>query len=127
MVAPNRRGLWARIDRTPFGHGHPYTAGQLSRLLRDNQFTPLATATALFVPPLASRLWLTSAGALERVGERWFQRFAGVVMVEAAKQIYAPTPVRALPKRKTVLLPQGAAAGAARDLPLSDRVERGRR
>jgi len=25
VVAPNRRGIWARIDRTPFGQGHPYT------------------------------------------------------------------------------------------------------
>src|SRR3984957_12694320 len=24
-VVPNRRGLWARIDPTPFGHGRPYS------------------------------------------------------------------------------------------------------
>ena len=126
-MAPNRRGLWARIDRTPFGLGHPYTAGQLSRLLRDNQFTPLATGTALFVPPLTSRLWLTSAGAIERLGERWFQRFAGVVMVEATKQIYAPTPVRATAKRRPVLVPQGIAAGAASGRALSDRAAPTRR
>lgn len=123
VVAPNRRGLWARIDRTPFGHGHPYTAGQLSRLLRDNQFTPLATATALFVPPLTSRLWLTSAGAIERLGERWFQRFAGVVMVEATKQIYAPTPVRAVARRRPVLIPEGVAAGAASNPAFGNRMD----
>lgn len=102
IVAPNRRGIWARFDRTPFGHGHPYTVAQLSRLLRDNLFTPLATRTALFTPPHASRLWLTSAGAWERIGERWFDRFAGVVIVEAAKQLYAPT---AIPKRIRRLRP----------------------
>ncbi|HVH83318.1 MAG TPA: methyltransferase domain-containing protein, partial [Steroidobacteraceae bacterium] len=30
VVAPNRRGIWARLDRTPFGQGLPYTMGQLS-------------------------------------------------------------------------------------------------
>jgi SAM-dependent methyltransferase len=40
VVVPNRRGIWARLDRTPFGHGHPYTPGQLSRLLREERFTP---------------------------------------------------------------------------------------
>ena len=39
-VLPNRRGIWARIDNTPFGQGHPYTTSQLSRLLREESFTP---------------------------------------------------------------------------------------
>ncbi|MBT7768707.1 MAG: methyltransferase domain-containing protein, partial [Rhodospirillales bacterium] len=25
IVAPNRRGVWARFERTPFGHGLPYS------------------------------------------------------------------------------------------------------
>src|SRR5438270_7851947 len=25
VIVPNRRGVWARIDTTPFGHGHPYS------------------------------------------------------------------------------------------------------
>ena len=25
VIVPNRHGLWARSDRTPFGQGHPYT------------------------------------------------------------------------------------------------------
>jgi hypothetical protein len=51
VIAPNRRGIWARLDRTPFGSGRPYTMSQLSRLLRDEQFTPVGTGTALFIPP----------------------------------------------------------------------------
>ena len=94
VVAPNRRGLWARFERTPFGLGQPYTATQMSRLLRDNLFTPLATRWALFTPPFGSRLWLSSARAWERIGERWLNRVAGVVMIEASKQLYAPTAVR---------------------------------
>ena len=42
IVAPNRRGLWARFERTPFGHGQPFSPRQISRLLRDNLFTPRA-------------------------------------------------------------------------------------
>jgi SAM-dependent methyltransferase len=109
-IVPNRRGIWARLDRTPFGHGHPYTAGQLSRLLRENEFTPLATRSALFTPPVSSRLYLTSAQAWERAGERWFERFAGVVLVEAGKQLYAPTTVRRAVKRRPAYMPLPAPA-----------------
>jgi SAM-dependent methyltransferase len=104
-VLPNRRGIWARIDNTPFGQGHPYTTGQLSRLLRDESFTPERNAAALFVPPTRSRMVLRSAVAWEGVGERWFTTFGGVVMVEAVKEIYTrPVAVRKLRTRR-VLLP----------------------
>ena len=54
VVAPNRRGIWARSDRTPFGQGQPYSPPQLSRLLRDNMFTPIQSSQALFMPPTRS-------------------------------------------------------------------------
>ena len=105
VIAPNRRGIWARLDRTPFGSGRPYTMSQLSRLLRDEQFTPVGTGTALFIPPARKRMILRSAAAWERIGKRWFPTFAGVVLVEATKQIYAkPAPVRA-PRRRLVYAP----------------------
>jgi SAM-dependent methyltransferase len=88
-VVPNRRGLWAQFERTPFGYGRPYTPAQLSRSLRDAMFTPYRTSTALYVPPIRSRMLLSSAGAWEKVGERWFPSFAGVVVFEASKQILA--------------------------------------
>jgi SAM-dependent methyltransferase len=97
-VVPNRRGIWARLDRTPFGHGHPFTHGQLSRLLRENMFTPVRTAAALFVPPSASRMTLAAAPAWERIGEGMFQTFAGVLLIEAAKEIYAAGTARAKPR-----------------------------
>ena len=68
-------------------------------------------AAALFIPPTASRMVLSAAGAWESVGERWFTTFAGVVLIEATKQIYA--------KPKPVLeakLPPGLSAGADGDL-----------
>ena len=33
IVVPNRRGLWARMDTTPFGYGRPYSRAQLTQLL----------------------------------------------------------------------------------------------
>ena len=29
-VVPNRRGVWARMDTTPFGHGRPYSRSQIT-------------------------------------------------------------------------------------------------
>ncbi len=117
VVAPNRRGIWARVDRTPFGHGRPFSPPQLSRTLRDNAFVPETTARALFIPPMRSRFVLKSAPAWENVGSRFFQRFSGVVMIEASKQIYQVSAARRAVRRgRPVLVPVGGMApqGAAR-------------
>jgi SAM-dependent methyltransferase len=105
IVVPNRRGIWARLDRTPFGSGRPYTMSQLSHLLREQLFTPVGTDTALFVPPSGDRMVLRSAPAWERLGKRWFPTFAGVVLIEAAKQIYAKPAVARAPRRRLVYAP----------------------
>jgi hypothetical protein len=89
IVAPNRRGIWARLERSPFAHGQPYSQGQLSRLLRDNMFTPVRSRIGLYVPPSRARLMLSSAPAWEEVGRRLFPAFGGVVFIEVAKEIYA--------------------------------------
>jgi SAM-dependent methyltransferase len=105
IVAPNRRGIWARLDRTPFGSGRPYTMSQLSQLLRDEQFTPVGSDTALFIPPARSRMIMRSAPAWERVGRSWFPTFAGVLLVEATKQIYAKPAAVRVPRRRLVYAP----------------------
>ena len=94
VVVPNRRGVWARMERTPFGNGRPYTPAQLNRLLRDNLFTPVAETSALLLPPTGSRMLLRSAPAVEELGRRWLDAFAGVIIVEAAKQIYSGSGLR---------------------------------
>ena len=107
-IVPNRRGIWARVDRTPFGQGQPYTPGQLSRLLREEGFTPLTTTAALFVPPARLRMILRSAAAWEKIGERWFTAFAGVAIVEATKQIYTkPVVVQHRLRTRPVYIPLG--------------------
>jgi len=107
VIVPNRRSIWAGLERTPFGNGRPYTHSQLNRILRENLFTPIHKTEALIFPPTNSRTLLRLAPALERTA-RLFQTFAGVNIVEASKQIYAATGVRdARPARGYLVLPQG--------------------
>lgn len=96
IVVPNRTGVWARTERTPFGMGRPYSPRQINALLRDTMFTPLHADRALFIPPSKSRMVLGSALAWEKIGYRFFPGFAGVCLVEATKQIYAANPQRAI-------------------------------
>lgn len=114
VVVPNRRGIWARTDRTPFGLGHPYTRSQLSRLLRDTLFTPVQSTVALHAPPYSSRMLVGSGRTWERIGARWFQTFGGVVMIEATKQIYAGHAVKAVPRGRRLALPMPEARARRR-------------
>lgn len=90
LIAPNRRGLWARFDTTPFGQGRPFSRRQLDRLLRDALFTPLDWGYALHAPPFDKPIVLRSAMAWERFGDRFSPAFAGVILVEARKELSAP-------------------------------------
>lgn len=117
VVVPNRRGIWARLERTPFGNGRPYTMGQLNRLLRDNMFTPVAKGVALFLPPTGSRMLLRSAPAIEELGRRWFEGFGGVLIVEAAKQIYAGSALRESKVRRRGYLPVAEGLSRRADFP----------
>src|SRR6201986_5677471 len=60
-LIPNRRGVWTRTDKTPFGHGRPYSRSQITELLRQTWFTPTAWGEALFVPPVSGGWFLRSA------------------------------------------------------------------
>jgi len=115
IIAPNRRGMWARGESTPFGYGRPFSRGQLVSLLRSAMLTPVDWASALFMPPLGWRFFLRSAAAWERVGAALWPRFAGVMVVEATKQIYAPAGHRERARRRLPLVAPApfAARGAA--------------
>ncbi|MFH1158573.1 MAG: methyltransferase domain-containing protein [Pseudomonadota bacterium] len=93
VIVPNRSGIWARMDNTPFGHGTPYSLGQIRNFLKDYMFVPEQAERALFFPPASSRLMLTLSAAWEKIGRRLFNAFGGVNIVEATKQLYAGTPV----------------------------------
>ena len=113
-VVPNRRGVWARMDTTPFGHGRPYSRSQITQLLRDTWFTPTGWGEALYMPPISRTLFLRSAAAWERAGATLISPFAGVHIVEATKQVYRAIPARRekrrlVPALKPVLIPSPGA------------------
>ena len=92
FVVPNRSGLWARGDGTPFGFGRPYSLRQLEAQLRRHGFTPERHVAALYAPPSGKRFWLRTAAFWEGAGRRCAPWLAGgVLLVEASKQVYAPT------------------------------------
>lgn len=91
LVVPNRTGLWARTDSTPFGLGAPWSMAQIRQALKDNMFVPERAGRALFLPPSASRLLLATAPMWEKLGHRFWPAFGGVNIVEAGKQLYAGT------------------------------------
>lgn len=110
IVVPNRTGVWARLEHTPFGTGKPYSRRQLNRLLRDNQFTPDIWSDALHFAPSSRDFILKFRGGIERFGRRVFPAFAGAICVSASKQLYQGIPVTSRAKRRVavpVLVPQG--------------------
>lgn len=112
VIVPNRRGLWARVETTPFGSGRPFSRSQLSRLLRDASFVPEHWQHALYMPPFNYRFLLKWALFWERLGLVMWPAFSGVIMVEASKQVYGLVPAEAQQKRagRFVPVPAGAVA-----------------
>ncbi len=99
LIVPNRRGVWARLDSTPFGQGRPYSRSQLEQLLVQSLFTPTKWSGALYFPPFDRQILRRSAPAFERAGKRVSAGFAGVTLVEAKKEIMMPSGVvRATPR-----------------------------
>lgn len=99
-VVPSRRGIWSRTERTPFGHGKPYSRSQMERLLRDSQFEAVSVTRALYMPPVEREFILKAGPAAERFGKRFCERLGGALFVEAHKQVYAATPARRTAKRR---------------------------
>jgi SAM-dependent methyltransferase len=107
VVAPNRRGLWAHVESTPFGHGQPYSPGQIGRLLAAALFRVERRDTALYLPPSRLRVLLRAGPLWERAGRRLAPQFAGVTLTEAVKDVYAAVPVEAVPRQRMVLAEAG--------------------
>ena len=104
VVATARHGLWANAESSPFGHGRPFSRGQLEALVREADLEPAGWTRALYAPPFdwAAR-W---AEGFEQVGARLWPPMAGLILMEAQKQTLAvrPVPVRA---RARVFAPGG--------------------
>jgi len=103
VVAPNRMGLWAHVDSTPFGQGHPYSQSQIERLLASGMFRPERRERALFTPPTNMRLVLRTTRFWERAGHALTPQLAGVTLTEAVKDVYAAVPAAGVVRRRVVV------------------------
>lgn len=103
VVAPNRRGLWAHVENTPFGQGQPYSPGQIGRLLAAALFRVERRDTALYLPPTQARIVLRSGRLWEQGGRRVAPQLAGVTITEAVKDVHAVIPLRSSPRRRLLL------------------------
>ena len=118
VVVPNRRGIWARVERTPFGTGSPFSPPQLERLMRDSMFSPTATLSALFFPPTQRRSLIRLAPAFENLGNRWAHALSGVLISEAGKQIAQQVPRTQRIRQPQVAFPRSAAPRSGPNLTL---------
>lgn len=92
FVVPNRAGLWSRSERTPFGYGRPYSAGQLEGVLRVNGFAVHAVWSSLFQPPSSKRLWRRFGSSMEAFGRHVpVLKPGGVLLADVTKQIPRPS------------------------------------
>lgn len=113
FVLPNRSGLWARMDGTPFALGRPYSTGQIGSLLRDHGFQICDHRGALFFPPKGSPRWLRWAMSLERVGRRLMRFRAGGVLVVRARRVEdTPSGGLAIKDRRKLRILDGVAQPA---------------
>jgi SAM-dependent methyltransferase len=105
FIVPNRSGLWARSDATPFGYGRPYSMGQLESQLKAHHFEPQRHTAVLYQPPSTRRFWMKTGPFWEQMGRSVSALIAGgILMVEVTKTNSTP---RGTPVESRVLNPLG--------------------
>ncbi len=107
IVAPNRRGLWAYAETTPFGHGQPYSQAQITRLLQGLFFRVETEETCLFAPPLNWGPALRAFNLCERTGRLLPPQLAGLNIVAASKDLHGLIPARHRAAGRRVLVDAG--------------------
>lgn len=106
-IVPNRRGLWAYAEGKPFGHGQPYSQGQLANMLRQLLFNVETQQAALFLPPIDWGPLTRQAQGWERAGLALAPQFAGLTIAEATKDLHGVMPVHRRAKLRRVLVDLG--------------------
>ena len=89
IVFPNRSGLWARTESSPFGYGRPFTCGQAIGALENAGFRCISRRDVLFLPPFDQRHLLQASGALEKVGRYIPFAKPGLHILEVRKEMFA--------------------------------------
>lgn len=92
FIVPNRAGLWARNDRTPYGFGRPYSQGQLEAQLKAHNFLIEGHTATLYQPPSQRRFWRRSGLMAEKMAQMLPAKFAGgVIVMLVSKRVQTPT------------------------------------
>lgn len=110
VIVPNRHGLWARADWSPFGSGMPFSLSQILYYLESCDFKTVQVQEALFLPPRQRGLPLKFAAFLEQSLRYCLPVVAGVHLIEVQKEVHNPQGTRApVTKLRTAgLFPAGA-------------------
>ena len=103
LVVPNRTGLWARAEKTPFGHGRPFTSTQLHNLLRDQNFALERMTGALLAPPTRSITFTQNISPVIEKCAPIASALCGVIVAEATKRLYSPIRGKARPVAKPAM------------------------
>ncbi|MDX1709879.1 MAG: class I SAM-dependent methyltransferase, partial [Rhodovibrionaceae bacterium] len=78
LVVPNRRGIWARSDRTPFGFGRPFSPAQITRL-------PSSASVSQISITSGSKNWISSMAMTVVSSANLFKMSAPIVTGSASK------------------------------------------
>jgi SAM-dependent methyltransferase len=111
VVVPNRRGLWARFEHTPFGTGRPFSRQQLTHFLQASLLSPSSWSDALHFPPGKINRRPRFRKNLETLGRQFWPVFSGVILVEATKNMVQGVSVISHQSRRVftpILVPQGS-------------------
>lgn len=103
IVVPNRRGLWARNEHTPFGSGRPYSHGQLLNLLQEANFNVLNMAETLYFLPSQKALVKFLSSSYEAVARNFCPYFGGVIVCQAQKRLYQGSLVQRRQSRRVFM------------------------
>jgi SAM-dependent methyltransferase len=87
FIVPNRRGLLARMDNTPFGQGRPYSKSQFSEFLTNGMFEINLAKRVLFLPPIDNIANEKAAKFCEEIGQAILPHLGGLLFFEATKRI----------------------------------------
>lgn len=104
VVVPNRLGLWAHAESSPFALGRPFYRYEIVSLLCETLFEPVRWQRALCLPASARRLSKRNRLRWEAVGCQLWPVLAGVHIVEAQKTLYGVTPLCKAVERKTIFV-----------------------
>ncbi|MBN8648286.1 MAG: methyltransferase domain-containing protein [Caulobacterales bacterium] len=92
LIVPNRRGVWARFDNSPFGQGRPFSRTQLLNLISESLFEVEIARRILYAPPINHSIINKTCMNFEKMGEALWPTFGGLLFFELKKRVLIEPP-----------------------------------